>query len=145
MLWYVIRRLVLVIPTLVGVDQGVPYSMLVHDYTELALPGDGLTFVDVQNQQDVLTFNAGLLEGFNAVINDIDFIRQHLDQTIRRVITKALEHTGRYLRAGLVAGLVVFISRAIDTIRRRLNLCRGPAISRYGAAWRCVRTDAIYL
>jgi hypothetical protein len=69
-----------VFPTLVGVDQGVPYSMLVHDYTELALPGDGLTFVDVQNQQDVLTFNAGLLDGFGAVINDIDFIRKNIDQ-----------------------------------------------------------------
>jgi hypothetical protein len=67
-------------PTLVGSDAAVPYSMLLHDYTELALPADGLTFVDVQNQQDVLTFNASLLDGFNTVVNDIDFIRKNIDQ-----------------------------------------------------------------
>ena len=48
-----------VFPTLVGTDQGVPYSMLVHDYSELRLPNDGLSFVDIQNQQDVMNFNAG--------------------------------------------------------------------------------------
>ncbi len=69
-----------VFPTLVGAEAGVPYSMLVHDYSELALPTDGLTFVDVQNQQDVLKFNAGLLDGFNTVVNDIDFVRKNIDQ-----------------------------------------------------------------
>ncbi|MGW7196161.1 PASTA domain-containing protein [Streptomyces chryseus] len=68
-----------VFPTLVGVDQGVPYSMLVHDYRGLALPGDELTFIDVQNQQDVLTFNASLLNGFSTVINNIDFVRKNID------------------------------------------------------------------
>ncbi|MFI1035961.1 hypothetical protein [Streptomyces sp. NPDC020951] len=68
-----------VFPTLVGVDQGVPYSMLVHDYRALALPGDELTFINVQNQQDVLTFNASLLNGFSTVINNIDFVRKNID------------------------------------------------------------------
>lgn len=66
-------------PTLVGADQGVPYSVLIHDYTELKLPGDGLSFVDIQNQQDVLNFNANLLDGFNTVVNDIDFVRKNID------------------------------------------------------------------
>ncbi|CAM5508088.1 hypothetical protein STANM309S_03654 [Streptomyces tanashiensis] len=52
--------------------------MLVHDYRGLALPGDELTFIDVQNQQDVLTFNAGLLNGFSTVINNIDFVRKNI-------------------------------------------------------------------
>ena len=69
-----------VFPTLVGTDQGVPYSMLVHDYSELRLPNDGLSFVDIQNQQDVMNFNAGLLNGFSTVVNDIDFIRKNIDQ-----------------------------------------------------------------
>ena len=68
-----------VFPTLVQSENAVPYSMLVHDYRELKLPGDGLTFADIQNQRDVLTFNAGLLAGFDAVVNDIDFIRKNLD------------------------------------------------------------------
>lgn len=69
-----------VFPTLVGADQGVPYSMLVHDYTELKLPNDGLSFIDIQNQQDVMNFNATLLNGFSTVVNDTDFIRKNIDQ-----------------------------------------------------------------
>lgn len=69
-----------VFPTLVTADNAVPYSMLVHDYSELRLPRDGLLFMDVQNQHDVLTFNAGLLRGFDTVLNDIDFVRKNIDQ-----------------------------------------------------------------
>jgi hypothetical protein len=69
-----------VFPTLVGADAAVPYSMLLHDYTELALPTDGLTFIDVQNQQDVLKFNSGLLDRFSTVVNDIDFVRKNIDE-----------------------------------------------------------------
>jgi hypothetical protein len=69
-----------VFPTLVGAAQAVPYSMLLHDYSELRLPDDSLSFVDIQNQQDTLKFNARLLSGFDAVVNDIDFIRQNIDQ-----------------------------------------------------------------
>jgi hypothetical protein len=69
-----------VFPTLVGAAQAVPYSMLLHDYSELRLPDDSLSFVDIQNQQDTLKFNARLLNGFDAIVNDIDFIRQNIDQ-----------------------------------------------------------------
>ena len=69
-----------VFPTLVGANQAVPYSMLLHDFSELRLPDDSLSFVDVQNQQDALRFNARLLSGFEAIVNDIDFIRQNIDQ-----------------------------------------------------------------
>ena len=65
-------------PTLVGADQGVPYSVLIHDYTELKLPGDGVSFMDIRNQQDVLNFNANLLDGFKTVVNDIDFVRKNI-------------------------------------------------------------------
>ena len=106
-------------PTLVAADAAVPYSMLLHDYTELLLPGDGLSFVDVQNQQDVLAFNAGLLDGFSTVVNDIDFIRKNIDQFKTpngSVVDDALLAKGR--RGCL---------QAMDAIRLQMSQCSKDA------------------
>ena len=114
-------------PTLVGVDKGVPYSMLVHDYTELALPRDGLTFVDVQNQQQVLTFSARLLDGFTTVFNDIDFIRKNIDQF--------KQADGSKVDDGVLAKARKDCLREMDAIRSQMSKCSNDATA-------CVRIQA---
>jgi hypothetical protein len=67
-------------PTLVSGGQATPYQVLLDEYGGLQLPGDNLNFVDQEQQTECLLFNSRLLGEFTTLVNDIDFIRQHLDR-----------------------------------------------------------------
>ena len=67
-------------PTLVSGGQATPYQVLLDEYGGLKLPGDNLNFVDQEQQTECLLFNSRLLGEFTTLVNDIDFIRQHLDR-----------------------------------------------------------------
>jgi hypothetical protein len=45
----------------------------------LKLPGDNLNFFDQEQQTECLLFNSRLLNDFTTLVNDIGFIRKHLD------------------------------------------------------------------
>lgn len=67
-------------PSLVSSGQAIPYQVLLDEYNGLKLPNDNLNFIDQEQQTDCLLFNSRLLGDFNTLVNDIDFIRQHLDR-----------------------------------------------------------------
>jgi len=67
-------------PTLVAGDRAISYQVLLDEYIGLELPGDNLNFYDQEKQTETLLFNTRLLNDFNSLINDIDFIRQHMDR-----------------------------------------------------------------
>jgi hypothetical protein len=67
-------------PTLVAGDRATSYQVILDEYTGLELPGDHLNFFDVEHQTECLLFNSRILNEFNMLINDIDFIRQHMDR-----------------------------------------------------------------
>jgi hypothetical protein len=67
-------------PTLVSGDKAISYQVLLDEYTGLELPGDNLNFFDQEKQTECLLFNTRMLNDFNSLINDIDFIRQHMDR-----------------------------------------------------------------
>jgi hypothetical protein len=67
-------------PTLVSGGNAIPYQVILDEYTGLELPTDRLDLSDVEHQTECLLFNSRLLNEFNTLINDIDFIRQHTDR-----------------------------------------------------------------
>lgn len=67
-------------PTLVSGGQAIPYQVLLDEYNGLKLPGDNLNFFDQEQQTECLLFNSRLLNDFTTLVNDIDFIRKHLDR-----------------------------------------------------------------
>jgi hypothetical protein len=67
-------------PTLVSGNQATPYQVLLDEYGGLELPGDNLNFFDHEQQTECLLFNSRLLNDFTTLVNDIDFIRKHLDR-----------------------------------------------------------------
>lgn len=69
-----------VFPSLVSGTNAISYQVLLDEYAGLELPGDKLNFIDVEQQTECLLFNSRLKNDFNTLINDIDFIRQHLDR-----------------------------------------------------------------
>lgn len=69
-----------IFPTLVSGNQAIPYQVLLDEYAGLELPGDNLNFIDHEHQTECLLFNSRLLADFNTLINDIDFIRKHMDR-----------------------------------------------------------------
>ncbi|GAB3171118.1 PASTA domain-containing protein [Streptomyces incanus] len=67
-------------PSLVSGGQAIPYQVLLDEYNGLKLPGDNLNFFDQEQQTECLLFNSRLLNDFTTLVNDIDFIRKHLDR-----------------------------------------------------------------
>jgi hypothetical protein len=67
-------------PSLVAGPNATSYQVILDEYTGLDLPGDDLNFFDVEHQTETLLFNSRLLNGFETLVNDIDFIRQHSDR-----------------------------------------------------------------
>jgi hypothetical protein len=67
-------------PTLVAGNNAISYQVILDEYTGLELPTDKLDLFDIEQQTECLLFNSRLLNDFNTLINDIDFIRQHPDR-----------------------------------------------------------------
>jgi len=67
-------------PALVAGPNAIPYQVILDEYSGLDLPGDQLNFFDVEHQTETLLFNSRLLNGFETLVNDIDFIRRHSDR-----------------------------------------------------------------
>lgn len=69
-----------VFPALVAGNNAISYQVILDEYAGLELPTDSLNLFDVEHQTECLLFNSRLLNDFNMLINDIDFIRQHMDR-----------------------------------------------------------------
>jgi hypothetical protein len=64
-------------PPSVAGDLAAPFAVSLADYKTLELPSDGFSFIDIQNQRDVLAEHARKRFQFLKLLNDINYILLH--------------------------------------------------------------------
>ncbi len=106
-------------PTLVSGNNAIPYQVILDEFTGLELPTDKLDLSDVEHQTECLLFNSRLLNDFNTLINNIDFIRQHMDRFHNADGTPPDDAALRAARQSCVT--------IVDTLTKSISACTKDA------------------
>ena len=111
-----------IFPTLVASNLAISYEVLLDEYAGLELPGDNLNFNDHEHQTECLLFNSRLLADFDTLINDIDFIRKHLDRFHKSDGSPSDDTALQQARQNCVA-IVDELTKAISDCMRDATTC----------------------
>jgi hypothetical protein len=111
-----------IFPTLVAGDKAISYQVILDEYAGLELPGDNLNFFDVEHQTECLLFNSRLLNDFNTLINDIDFIRQHMDR-FHNADGSAPDDAALQAARQSCLGIVDSLQRSISACTKDATVC----------------------
>ena len=106
-------------PSLVAGPNAIPYQVILDEYSGLDLPGDDLNFFDVEHQTETLLFNSRLLNGFETLVNDVDFIRQHSDRFHNPDGSSPNDNALQTVRRSCL--------EAVDALQKSISACRKNA------------------
>ena len=98
------------------------YQVILDEFTGLELPTDKLDLFDVEHQTECLLFNSRLLNEFDTLINDIDFIRKHIDRFHNGDGTPPDDAALQSARQNCVA-IVDMLTKSISACTKDATLC----------------------